>query len=103
MATISIDIEKVRKVLEPALAYQPQVKPSINADEKSPLMIIELPGAQAIDLKALEAVSTALCGYLGSRGQVGVVNGHLCLCFWKDDLKRDFNIEEDPAEADEHE
>lgn len=78
MATITIDIDKVRKVLEPALAYQPQVKPSINADEKSPLMIIELPGAQAIDLKALEAVSTALCGFLGIRGQVGVVNCRLC-------------------------
>ena len=30
MATITIDIDKVRRVLEPALAYQPQVKPSIS-------------------------------------------------------------------------
>lgn len=94
MATITIDIDKVLLVLEPALAYQPQVKPSINADEKSPLMIIELPGAQAIDLKVLEAVSTALCGYLGTRGQVGVVNCRLCLSFWKDDLLKKYYIEQ---------
>lgn len=94
MATLSIDIDKVRKVLEQALAYQPQVKPSINADEKSPLMIIELPGAQAIDLKALEAVSTALCGYLGIRGQVGVVNCRLCLSFWKDDILKKYYLEQ---------
>ncbi len=94
MATITIDIDKVRRVLEPALAYQPQVKPSINADEKSPLMIIELPGAQAIDLKALEAVSTALCGFLGIRGQVGVVNCRLCLSFWKDDILKEYYIEQ---------
>ena len=102
MRTNSIDTAKVLDAVQPALAYQAWVKPRIAAAEKNPL-IIELPGAQAIDMKAIEAVSTALCGYLGSRGQVGVVNGHLCLCFWKDDLKRDFIIEEDPAEADGHE
>lgn len=94
MATITIDIDKVLLVLEPALAYQPQVKPTINADEKSPLMIIELPGAQAIDLRALEAVSTALCGYLGIRGQVGVVNCRLCLSFWKDDILKKYYLEQ---------
>ncbi len=94
MATITIDIDKVRKVLEPALAYQPQVKPSINADEKSPLMIIELPGAQAIDLKALEAVSTALCGFLYHRAQVGLANGHFCIAFWKSDILKDYYIEQ---------
>lgn len=93
MATLSIDIDKVRKVLEPALAYQPQVKPSINADEKSPLMTIELPGAQAIYLKTLEAVSTALCGF-GIRGQVGVVNCRLCLSFWKGDILKYFYVEQ---------
>lgn len=94
MATITIDIDKVRLVLEPALAYQPQVKPSINADEKSPLMIIELPGAQAIDLKALESVSTALCGFLYHRAQVGLANGHFCIAFWKSDILKDYYIEQ---------
>ena len=94
MSSVSINKDKVLEAIKPAIAYQPQVKPSINAYEKSPLMIIELPGAQAIDLKALEAVSTALCGFLGIRGQVGVVNCRLCLSFWKDDILKEYYIEQ---------
>ena len=48
MRTNSIDTAKVLDAVQPALAYQAWVKPRIAAAEKNPL-IIELPGAQAID------------------------------------------------------
>ena len=89
--TITIDIEKVRAAIKPALAYQPQVEPTIMCDTNSPLVLIVLPGVQALDLKALESIATALCGFLGHRGQVGLVNGQLCLSFWKDDLQKEFH------------
>jgi hypothetical protein len=95
MATITINIDKVREALKPALAYQPRVVPTITAEEKSPLVIIELPGAKAIDLKALESVSTALCGFrIGLRAQVGLANGHFCIAFWKSDILKDYFIEQ---------
>lgn len=94
MAPITINIDKVREALKPALAYQPRVVPTITSDEKSPLVIIELPGAQAIDLKALESVSTALCGFLYHRAQVGLANGHFCIAFWKSDILKDYYIEQ---------
>ena len=94
MAPITIDVEKVRAAIKPALAYQPRVEPTVVSETNSPLLIITLPGAQALDLKALESVSTALCGFLYHRGQVGLANGHLCLSFWKDDILKDYYIEQ---------
>ena len=90
MNTMVINKDKVIEALKPALAYQAWVKPRVTVEQNHPLVLIELPGSQPIDMKEIEAVSTALCGFLWHRGQVGVVNGNLCLSFWKSDLQNEF-------------
>ena len=96
MSIVSINKDKILEAIRPAIAYQSQVQPRVRIEQNHPLVIIELPGSQAIDLKAVEAVSTALCGFLWHRGHVGVVNGNLCLSFWKDDLKNEFTVGAEP-------
>lgn len=89
MNDTNIDTGKVLEVIKSALAYKPGLVPSVSVT--NPILVISFPGASCVlDLKAIDAISTALCGFLGHRGQAGVIDGNLCLSFWKDDLRREF-------------
>lgn len=94
MEPIKIDVEKVRAAIKTALAYKLKVEPIIVSEADSPIQIAVLPGVNALDLKALESISTSLCGFLYHRAQVGLANGLFCLSFWKDDILRNYYLEQ---------
>ena len=94
MEPIKLDNEKIIAAIKPALAYQPRVEPKVVSDQKDPILVIVLPGVQALDLKALEGVSTSLSGFLYHRAQVGLANGLFCIAFWKSDLLKEYHLEQ---------
>ena len=94
MNDAQIDTGRVLEAIKPAFAYKPGLVPTVSVT--NPILVISFPGAPCVlDLKAIDSIATVLCGLLGHRGQAGVIDGNLCLTFWKDEIKREYLTDAD--------